>query len=352
MSQYCGEDLSIKYERNNNISYAVVDITDSNELVEYEMKMLMRNRPDYFLQFSINEINSRKCIYYDITSKQQLSTLLEYGKVNMSDVQSLLGNISKMARVVNEYMLNLDRVILDPGCIYISLVDKKVYFMYSLLDNNTDFYGKMRSLYEYILERFDHSIEKIRLVKFYEAYQRILVRDYTPYNLMQLFEDNEDESNSVDKSGSDNTAEGGEYSNIINNTEGMAGSKVLNNADSVVNCRGANNNESTVNSKFRRKSDSVPDFSSQRNINKGSSADEPHTDIKDKRSYANGKILSAVRPEPVGVEEHNKCIDKKTQLILKAVAVLLLYNSAASLLFRSYAVVKLDTVVSVALLIA
>ena len=53
MSQYCGEDLSIKYERNNNISYAVVDITDSNELVEYEMKMLMRNRPDYFLQFSI-----------------------------------------------------------------------------------------------------------------------------------------------------------------------------------------------------------------------------------------------------------------------------------------------------------
>ena len=38
MSQYCGEDLSIKYERNNNISYAVVDITDSNELVEYEMK--------------------------------------------------------------------------------------------------------------------------------------------------------------------------------------------------------------------------------------------------------------------------------------------------------------------------
>ena len=132
----------------------------------------------------------------------------------------------------------------------------------------------------------------------------------------------------------------------------MAGSKVLNNADSVVNCRGANNNESTVNSKFRRKSDSVPDFSSQRNINKGSSADEPHTDIKDKRPYANGKILSAVRPEPVGVEEHNKSIDKKTQLILKAVAVLLLYNSAASLLFRSYAVVKLDTVVSAALLIA
>lgn len=349
MSQYCGEDLSIKYERNNNISYAVVDITDSNELVEYEMKMLMRNSPDYFLKFSINEINSRKCIYYDITSKQQLSTLLEYGKVNMDDVKSLLGNISKMARVVDEYMLNLDRVILDPRCIYISLVDKKVYFMYSLLDNNIDFYGKMRSLYEYILERFDHSIEKIRLVKFYEAYQRILVRDYTPYNLMQLFEDNDGESNSVDKVSSDNTVESGEHTNTFNST-GEAGSKVLNNADSVVNCRGSNNNESTVNSKFQRKSDSVPDFSSQRNINQGSNTDEPYTDIKDKRPYANGKILSAVRPEPVGVEEYNKCIDRKTQLILKAAEVLLLYNSAANLLFRSYAVVKLDTVVSVAVL--
>ena len=27
MSQYCGEDLSIKYERNNNISYAGVPIS-------------------------------------------------------------------------------------------------------------------------------------------------------------------------------------------------------------------------------------------------------------------------------------------------------------------------------------
>ena len=72
MSQYCGEDLSIKYERNNNISYAVVDITDSNELVEYEMKMLMRNRPDYFLQFSINEINSRKCIYIRGKSREEM----------------------------------------------------------------------------------------------------------------------------------------------------------------------------------------------------------------------------------------------------------------------------------------
>ena len=146
MSQYCGEDLSIKYERNNNISYAVVDITDSNELVEYEMKMLMRNRPDYFLQFSINEINSRKCIYYDITSKQQLSTLLEYGKVNMSDVQSLLGNISKMARVVNEYMLNLDRVILDPGCIYISLVDNIKDFIKPNIDLKNSQFNKSKGI--------------------------------------------------------------------------------------------------------------------------------------------------------------------------------------------------------------
>lgn len=56
MSQYCGEDLSIKYERNNNISYAVVDITDSNELVEYEMKMLMRNRLIIFFNFPLTRL--------------------------------------------------------------------------------------------------------------------------------------------------------------------------------------------------------------------------------------------------------------------------------------------------------
>ena len=62
--------------------------------------------------------------------------------------------------------------------------------------------------------------------------------------------------------------------------------------------------------------------------------------LKIKDHMLMGKILSAVRPEPVGVEEHNKCIDKKTQLILKAVAVFIVIYSAASLLFRSYAVVS------------
>ena len=161
--------VNIRYERNNGVNYAVINSDkDSDWDNDYEIKMLMHNTPQHFLEFTINEIDDEKSIYYDISSKQQLSRLFEYGKVTMEDVKVLFSNLSEMVRVIDEYMLNLDRVMLNPKHIYVSLADKKYSFMYLPSDSNISFYDNMRSLFEYILERFDHSVEKSSLVRFYE----------------------------------------------------------------------------------------------------------------------------------------------------------------------------------------
>lgn len=184
------ENINVRYEHNNNVNYAVIDIDYDNEPErDYEIKMLMLNMPEHFLRFMLNEIDGNKCVYYDISSRQQLSKLFEYGKISMEDVKMLFLNISQMVRVVEEYMLDLDRVILEPQYIYVSMANRKYDFMYSPYESKTDFYEKMRLLFEYVLERFDHSIDKTSVVRFYEIYQRILIRDYTPYNLMEFFGD-------------------------------------------------------------------------------------------------------------------------------------------------------------------
>lgn len=190
MEEILENEICVRYERNNGVNYAVIDTKEEWKCEDdYEVKMLMLNTPEYFLHITMNYIDEKNSIYYDISSKQQLSKLFEYGKVTMEDVKSLFDNISRMVRVVDEYMLNLDRVILNPQDIYVSLSDKKYSFMYSPVAGEKDFYDKMRSLFEYILERFDHSVKKSSLVKFYEIYQRILVRDYTPDKLMEFFDD-------------------------------------------------------------------------------------------------------------------------------------------------------------------
>ena len=137
-------EVNVRYERDNSINYAVIDAQKEwNCEDDYEVKMLMFNMPEHFLAITMNEIDGRNCIYYDISSKQQLSKLFEYGKVTMEEVKIMFNNISEMVRVVDEYMLDLDRVILKPQHIYVSLANKKYSFMYSPIAGNSDFYDNI-----------------------------------------------------------------------------------------------------------------------------------------------------------------------------------------------------------------
>ena len=99
------EDINIRYEHQNNSNYLVIE--DSSEYEDYQYKMLKRNNPEHFLHFSMYSVNGRYGIYYDITSRQQLSKYYEYGKMTMEDVKSICVNISEMVRIAEDYMLDI-----------------------------------------------------------------------------------------------------------------------------------------------------------------------------------------------------------------------------------------------------
>ena len=108
MEEILENEICVRYERNNGVNYAVIDTKEEWKCEDdYEVKMLMLNTPEYFLHITMNYIDEKNSIYYDISSKQQLSKLFEYGKVTMEDVKSLFDNISRMVRVVDEYMISM-----------------------------------------------------------------------------------------------------------------------------------------------------------------------------------------------------------------------------------------------------
>lgn len=303
MEKITESDVCVRYERDNSVNYAVIDTQEDWDCeCDYEVKMLMLNMPEHFLHFTMNEINGNRCVYYDISSKQQLSKLFEYGKITMEDVKVLFSNIQEMVRVVDEYMLDLDRVILKPQHIYVSLANKKYSFMYSPVISNTDFYEKMRSLFEYILERFDHSVDKTSIVKFYEIYQQILVRNYTPYNLMDFFND-EDKTHMVEESD--------------------AGMDEINHIDKDMHYGEKKKKEADVK--------------------------ETHNESYDYDTK--GKIINDVMPEIIENKKPEKN-NKMVSVIIKGVAVLLVINAAASMFLRTYAVVKLDALASIICIVA
>lgn len=187
------QNYEITYERENNCSYMVIMGDESFE-EHYQIKMLKANKPKPFICLSTYEVNNKKCIYYNITSKQEMSKLFEYGKMTVDDVKSVFVSISEAVRTVDAYMLDIDKIILNPQHIYVSMADRQIAFIYYPGYVSNGFYESMRDLFEYIMEKFDHSLDKKQVVKLYEIYQKILVRDYDPYNLMWLFrEDGEEE---------------------------------------------------------------------------------------------------------------------------------------------------------------
>ena len=350
MEEILENEICVRYERNNGVNYAVIDTKEEWKCEDdYEVKMLMLNTPEYFLHITMNYIDEKNSIYYDISSKQQLSKLFEYGKVTMEDVKSLFDNISRMVRVVDEYMLNLDRVILNPQDIYVSLSDKKYSFMYSPVAGEKDFYDKMRSLFEYILERFDHSVKKSSLVKFYEIYQRILVRDYTPDKLMEFFDDENagihiiNEEDLTDGRADNAYGEDNAYGRDRAYGEDNANGK---NNDYVEDINYAGNNNYAKNKTYIRNNNRV----------KGKAYTKDNDSIIDKiydrnDNYNNnnnfeGTVIKDVMPEIINTDKPDKR-SKKTTFIIKAVATVLVLNAIVSMFFKSYAVIKIGTTASI-----
>ena len=350
MEEILENEICVRYERNNGVNYAVIDTKEEWKCEDdYEVKMLMLNTPEYFLHITMNYIDEKNSIYYDISSKQQLSKLFEYGKVTMEDVKSLFDNISRMVRVVDEYMLNLDRVILNPQDIYVSLSDKKYSFMYSPVAGEKDFYDKMRSLFEYILERFDHSVKKSSLVKFYEIYQRILVRDYTPDKLMEFLDDENEgihiinEEDLTDGRADNAYGEDNAYGRDRAYGEDNANGK---NNDYVEDINYAGNNNYAKNKTYIRNNNRV----------KGKAYTKDNDSIIDKiydrnDNYNNnnnfeGTVIKDVMPEIINTDKPDKR-SKKTTFIIKAVATVLVLNAIVSMFFKSYAVIKIGTTASI-----
>lgn len=179
------EDINIRYEHQNNSNYLVIE--DAFEYEDYQYKMLKRNKPEHFLRFSMYSVNGKYGIYYDITSRQQLSKYYEYGKMTMEDVKSICVNISEMVRIAEDYMLDLDHVKIEPKFIYMDVGTKKLQFVYHTRVNGYSFNESLKILFEFILEHFDHSLDKESIVQLYEVYQKVIVGDYDPFNLMRMF---------------------------------------------------------------------------------------------------------------------------------------------------------------------
>ncbi len=194
---------AVRFENENNINYMVIEEKGEQAALDFELKMLEKNKIQGLLPLYIRQINNRRLYYYEITAKQQMSKIFSFNKIKWQDLKMICEGIAMMVHTVNEYLLALENIILKPELIFMDLSKRQLYFTYypgvnEDLAKHEKADEQLRQLFEYILEHYDHSTEKEELMTVYDMYQKIVQNEYNLEKLGEFVSEKPEKNNRPD----------------------------------------------------------------------------------------------------------------------------------------------------------
>ena len=150
--------LETEYVRNLNCNYERVMLEDKPEENRYQYCILNRGGIRFLLPCSLRYINGNAFLYYDISSRQNMTQLFE-GKIIKRDwMKDFLWGMERMQQELGRYLLESHNVIWSPEHIYQDLEKNDFYFMYvPYYQKNSGF----KALLDFWVEHIDYEDEAL-----------------------------------------------------------------------------------------------------------------------------------------------------------------------------------------------
>ena len=168
--------MEIRYRWERNHYYMLIS-ADCVAADSYQLRMLEENQIYGLLKVRAQQINGQTELCYHITGRQL--TGQRFGGVYLTEsyIKRLMAEINKTASALEEYLLDLDSLLLEPEFIFWREQDDMPEFCYYPTDKpEKNFRERLRALLRYMLDKTDHKNEQtVALV--YGMYQ-IGVKDY------------------------------------------------------------------------------------------------------------------------------------------------------------------------------
>lgn len=225
--------MKITYKRELKHNYLIVE-PEEVFYDSYELRMMASNCIDGLLKFHIKQVDSRKSYYYEITSRQPLSRLLECHNIGAGELKCLVSGIVQTISRLEAYLLQEEQILLEPDFIYVE-PERYETSLCLVPGKQGDFPEDMTNLLQYLLGKVDHQ-DKECVVLAYGLYQESLKENYGLDNLLRLLVKNQDlngthvsrdnakenmiESGDLSEAGS--RGESGQHDHFINRKEDPA----------------------------------------------------------------------------------------------------------------------------------
>lgn len=190
MSEQMPKAISVSYRREMNHNYMIINSLES-EAEGYECKMLASNGIEGLLKFRLRLHDDKKEFYYEITSKQPLSRLLERKMINGNEIRQLILGIATTLNRAEEFLLKEERILMEPEYIYIE-PDNFLVYLCVVPGYSCDFPSAFTLLLQYLLEKVNHR-DKDGVVLAYNLYHASLKENYGMSDLLDYLTEEKEE---------------------------------------------------------------------------------------------------------------------------------------------------------------
>ena len=164
--------MKAEFKRDMNHNYLILPAAEEMDTDSYQVRMMVGNGISSLLQCHVQVIDGVYMIYYDITSRQQMSSFFEKKKMGIEDLQMIFGNFIQVAEEMSEYLLNSGNLIIQPEFMYLNVEKREILFCY-LPGYQKDIKEQFQSLTEYILPKIAHD-DEAAVILGYGVYRRAL----------------------------------------------------------------------------------------------------------------------------------------------------------------------------------
>ncbi|WP_404453576.1 DUF6382 domain-containing protein [Oceanobacillus kapialis] len=131
-----GEIYGLQYDYSNHNGQAIVfteqngkNIT-SGDLNEVQLKMIQSNSIPHLLSLSVENMDLKTKLFYDLTSKSKLASYFQKKNATMNDYYQVFLSIISTLEGCTSYMLDQEKFILKQDHIYIGTNPGDIYLVY------------------------------------------------------------------------------------------------------------------------------------------------------------------------------------------------------------------------------
>ena len=149
-------------------NYLILEAGQDDE-ENFEIRMLTGNSIEGLLKFRIKQEEIGRYFYYEITSKQPLSRLLEFREIRKEELSTLVVEIGAVLKRIEDYLLTESNLLLEPEHIYVEPESYQIWLCY-VPGYEKSFPEAMEKLLQYLLKKTDHK-DNESVVLAYRLYQ-------------------------------------------------------------------------------------------------------------------------------------------------------------------------------------